>query len=252
MKGGSLVLLVDGVNIEEGLAATPNDTGINELVNNYGLHLNKNVVLDESSGRVSFSSGMYTYQSRYPPWVKILPDNFNKDNAAVADLESVTLPWPGSIDITGTTTEEHTVLVRSSENSWTQENNYDLAPDTQFSPEDIGQHDLAVIASGELNSAYSDQSTEQGKVVLVGDSDFVQERFLNQQRDNLVLFQNLVDSVTLDEDLIKIRSKEVSDRPLENISPIAQSTLKYLNIFGLPAVVVIFGLIRYYTRKRRS
>jgi len=252
MKGGSLLLLVDGVKIEDGLVATQNDTGINDLVNSYGLELNQNVVLDDSCGRVAFNSGMFTFQSQYPAWVKITSENFNQDNVAVSDLESVTLPWPSSVEIIGTSSDQYITLAQSTSESWVQKEQYELRPNSDFSPEDTQQRKMAVMTSGELKSAYSDQSTEQGKVVLVGDSDFVKDRFLSQSKDNMVFLQNLVDSVTLDEDLIKIRSKQVTDRPLEDISAVAQTAVKYFNIFGLPVVVVIFGLIRYYTRKRRS
>lgn len=252
MKGGSLLLLVDGVKIEDGLVATQNNTGINDLVNSYGLELNSDVVLDDSCGRVAFNSGKFTFQSKYPAWVKITPENFNQNNVAVSDLESVTLPWPSSVEITGTSSDQYITLAQSTSESWVQEGQYDLRPNSNFSPRDTRSRKMAVMTSGQLSSAYSEQSTKEGKVVLVGDSDFIKDRFLSQSKDNMVFLQNLVDSLTLDEDLIKIRSKKVSDRPLEDISATAQSAVKYLNIFGLSAVVVIFGLIRYYTRKRRS
>lgn len=252
-QGGSLVLLVDGVTVEEGPKGTSNDTGINAFLEDRGLRLNNNVVLDESSAIVSFNSGRFAFRSRYPAWVKVQKENFDSDNAAVADLESITLPWPSSVDITGTTSERYTVLARTTSNSWTQEDDYKLEPDSDLSPEEeTDQYNLAVMTADKAEDVYSGEAEESGRVILVGDSDFVRERFLNQNRDNLVFFQNLVDSVTLDNDLIKIRSKEISDRPLRDISPVAQTTLKYLNIFGLPVVIVIFGLVRYYIRKRRT
>ena len=252
MKGGSLLVLADGVRIESGLAATPNEIGINNLINNYGLQLNNDLVLDKSSARVNFSSGMMRFHSQYPPWVKVQKKNFNGDNVAVSDLESLTLPWVSSVDITGTSSDNYTVLARSTDGAWTQQNNFRLRPNAEFLPQNTQQYKLAVMTAGEINSAYSDQSTAEGRVILVGDSDFIKERYVGNNQNNLTFFQNLVDVVSLDSDLIKIRSKQVTDRPLRDISGTAKTALKYLNIFGLPVVVVIFGLVRYYIRKKRS
>lgn len=252
MGGGSTIFLVDGVKIDNGVMATQNKTDINNLLENYGLRINNNVVLDTANARVSFRSGLISYQKKYPPWVKVKKENFNKDNVAVADLESLTLPWVSSIEKTSASSGSYITLAQTTPNSWTQEQKYNLRPNKQFMPNSTAQRDLAVMTSGELSSAYSDASTQKGKIIAVGDSDFVKERFLSRNRDNLVFFQNLVDSVTLDSDLIKIRSKEVTDRPLKDISNTAQTTLKYLNIFGLAVVVVIVGVVRYYIRKKRS
>jgi hypothetical protein len=62
----------------------------------------------------------------------------------------------------------------------------------------------------------------------------------------------LVDGTSLDSDLIKIRSKQSSDRSLKDTSDSAKQIIKYANIFGLAVVVVIFGVFRYYLRKKRK
>src|SRR3989339_39872 len=72
-----------------------------------------------------------------------------------------------------------------------------------------------------------------------------------QASDNLVFFQNLVDMLSLDGDLISIRSKTVSSRPIkEDLTDSSRAMIRYINVFGLTMVVVVFGMIRYYIRRK--
>ena len=253
MRGGSLVLMINGVEIEEGLRGVDNETGINELLNEYDIHINNDLVLDYASGRVSFDSGMFSYHSQYPPWPEIQAENFDQDQAALAGLRGVVLPWPSSVDIKATSSDRHTVLAKTTKQAWTQQETYRLQPDSDFQPEEDeqGQFNLAVMLSGNIDSAYSeDLSTEEGRVVVIGNSNFVSDNYA--ARNNSVFFQNLVDSVSLDESLVQIRTKEVTDRPIPNLTGTGKNFIKYSNIFALPIAVVLIGMLKYYLRKRRA
>ena len=109
---------------------------------------------------------------------------------------------------------------------------------------------LAVSVFGNFNSAYDGSKTGDSRLIVVGDSDFVKDGFARNNPDNLVFFQNLVDSLSLDEDLINIRSKGITDRPIKELSDGEKAAIRYLNIFGLTIAVVLFGMIRYYMRRR--
>ena len=254
MDGGALIAWADGIKMNQGVIPEKNETNLNELLGGYGLKLNQDVVLDgQSQGRVSFTSGFMSFSTPYPGWVKIKEENFNQENPAVADLESALLPWPSSLEASSTPEREVQYLAKSSQYSWAAGESYNYQPSSNLKPTgETKQYNLAVLVSGKLESPFGEESTDSGKVVLLGDSDFINKEFLGQSGENLVLAQNLVDSVTLDSDLIKIRSKEVTDRSIEELSDSGRQTLKYLNIFGVAVLVVIFGILRYYLRKRRK
>jgi hypothetical protein len=55
----------------------------------------------------------------------------------------------------------------------------------------------------------------------------------------------------LGDDLIAIRSKGVTERPLKEITEPAKATIRYANIFGLTAAVILFGMARYFLRRRK-
>ncbi len=254
MGGGSLIAWVDGIRMNQGVVPEKNETNLNELLGGYGLKLNQDVILDgQSQGRVSFTSGFMSFSTPYPGWVKIKEENFSQDNPAVADLESALLPWPSSLEASSTPERKVQYLVKSSQYSWSAGVDYNYRPSSDLKPTGkTEQYNLAVLVSGKLQSPFGEESADSGKVILLGDSDFINQEFLGGNGENLVLAQNLVDSVTLDSDLIKIRSKEVTDRSIKELSASGKQTLKYLNIFGVAVLVVIFGILRYYLRKRKK
>lgn len=252
-RGGSLLLLADGVKVEEGLKASSNDVGLNDLLKYYGIKLHNDLVLDRSSGMASFSSGFFSFTTNYPLWPKIIKSGFDQNNAAVANLESLILPWASSIEILSGKNTTVSYLARTTEQAWLQENNYNLDPQQGFVADNkAGHHNLAVSISGKFSGSYNQGSTKSGRIIIVGDSDFVSDRFLQQYPDNLIFFQNLVDSLSLDEDLINIRSKGVSDRPIKELSEVQKATARYLNVFGLTGVIITFGMIRYFLRRKNK
>jgi len=254
IKGGSLLILIDGVKVEEGMIASVNDVGLNSLLENYGIKLNHNLVLDVSNSMASFTQGFLTFSTNYPFWPKVVKNGFDQENTAVAKLESLVLPWASSLEVLTDkidATNQISYLARTTNSAWAQSENFNLNPQQAFTMAGgSNQYTLAASIFGKFNSAYGDNSTETGRLIVVGDSDFVKDGFARNNPNNLIFFQNLVDSLSLDSDLINIRSKGISDRPLKELSEGQKAAVRYLNVFGLTVVVVLFGMVRYYMRRR--
>jgi len=253
MRGGSLFVALDGISVGDGLISTVNDTKLDILLSGYGINVNKNLALDLSSGMASFSSGYFTFSTNYPFWPKIIKSGFDPENASVAKLESVLLPWVSTVNVDESKQDSNnkiSYLVQTSENSWTQEDNFNLDPQQRLTPTNKAKKSVAVSVFGKFNSLYGNVSTDSGRIIVIGDSDFAVDGFLNQSPDNAILFQNLIDSLSLDEDLINIRSKGVTSRPIKELTDSSRITIRYLNVFGLTVVVIIFGMVRYYMRKK--
>jgi ABC-type uncharacterized transport system involved in gliding motility auxiliary subunit len=83
----------------------------------------------------------------------------------------------------------------------------------------------------------------------VGDADFCQDQGI-RGGSNLTFFMNIVDWLTQDESLITIRSREVTSRPLDEVSDGRRRLIKYANIFGPPILVVLIGLWRWRNRRQ--
>lgn len=259
VRGGALLVLADGVSIGEGLLATKNTTGLETLLSGYGITLNQDLVGDTRSGMASFTQGFITFSSNYAFWPKINSQGFNQDSSAVSNLENVILPWSSSVEIdTSKINEgEFSYLANTTSQGWQVTENFNTSPNNANIPQgDRKTHYLAAFVNGSLPNPYFEADSGNtndrfnGRIVVVGDSDFARDNFLRNSPDNLTLFLNLVDILSFDEDLITIRSKGVTSRPIKELSDSSKATIRYTNIFGLTIMVIAFGLIRYFMRRR--
>lgn len=254
LAGNSLMILADGIDITDGLVTTENSSGIDKLLKKHGVILNKDVVMDVSNGKVSFSSGFMQFFTGYPAWVKVIKDNFNQNNSAVSELESATFPWASSLEIVEDIDDgkEVVYLAKTTKMAWKQSGDFNLNP-KEVGTRGSEQYSLAFLLSGKFTSAYDeDLTTDNGRLLVVGDSDFVNDDFIKRNQGNLVLFQNLIDSITLGDDLIKIRSKGITDRSIKELDATQKKYFKYGNIFGITLIVIIGGMLRYFLRKRKK
>ncbi|MFQ6043638.1 MAG: hypothetical protein ACE5PV_22520, partial [Candidatus Poribacteria bacterium] len=235
----------------------------------------------------SSAGGMrVSYSLPYPYWPKIIKQNFSQKSAITNQLESLVLPWTSSVEIVaseegGVKAEE---LVKSTEHAWTVQGRYDLNPQQRFyqTPSERKSYPLAVELSGKFKSFYAGkeipkvenddkkksssseneserktvEESKETKIIVVGNSNFIANNILGglggrQAEANMIFFQNLVDWLTLGEELINIRSRGVTDRPLkENLSEATKSFIKFSCTLGVPIVIVIFAFVRFYMRKR--
>jgi ABC-2 type transport system permease protein len=90
------------------------------------------------------------------------------------------------------------------------------------------------------------------KLIVVGNSLFITENFPAEFDGNRIFFLNAVDWFTIGDYLIGIRSRESTDRPLRVISEEAKTALRFINILGVSILVGLFGLSRFYLRRRRK
>lgn len=256
MKGRPVIFLIDGVNVDPQSGAAANEISLEKLLAPYGADIRHDLIADESNGRASFSApgGSYylTYQVKYPLWPKLLPENFDKDNVMVSGLSSIILPWASSLDIKEPEGGARVaVLAKSTPKAISQSENFNLEPDTALpGNQEMKQYPLVALITGHLKSPLGQGETDSAKVVVVGDSDFVSDMFSGPVSDNLAFFQNLVDGLALDADLINIRSKGTVERSIKPFSSGPKETMRYLNIFLFAVLALIFGFIRYFLRRR--
>jgi ABC-2 type transport system permease protein len=274
MRGGRALFLVDGTTIpEEGpLVAVPAKTGLDSLLVDYGVRVNPDIVVDRQCGSATFSTGFFRYTVPYVLWPMVNKAGFSEESPITNRLERVVFPWVSSIDTLATAGTGHKaqVLVKSSSQSWTETKRMDLNPQRDFTPTTpVEPRDLAVQVSGTFRSLFAGRqpplpgegearwdgtaldSSPQTQMIAIGSSRFVESDYLSQYPENAVLFLNAVDWLTLGESLIGIRSRVVTARPLEEISEGARSSIRFGATFGIPILLIVWGLARRYTRSSR-
>jgi len=282
MRGGKVAFLLDKVDADLQMGrAMPVRLNLDEWLEQYGVHVNDDLIGDlQNPGMLSVTQqeGFFQMVTQVAyPFIPNLRD-FNRDIVMVKDLERVGLYYASSVDTSvarlhGLRAEP---LIYSSPRTMIEEGNYNINPQQQWKPEDFdrGQQILAAVVYGPFHSYFagkpipapSDSAdapvpslgdttrslSPETRLVVVGDGEFFVDRKGGNDRDNLLFFQNMVDWLMQDEDLIGIRSREVTDRPLRAVSEPTKRVVKYANILGSPLLVVVFGLVAWQARRRRK
>jgi ABC-type uncharacterized transport system involved in gliding motility auxiliary subunit len=103
--------------------------------------------------------------------------------------------------------------------------------------------------SGEFSSFYGPQKGA-GRLALFGNSYFVQDDLLQESGAALVL--NTFDWLMGDDELLAMRGRGLSFALLnEDIGSLKRNIIKYGNIFGGPALLILLGLIIWQKREKK-
>lgn len=288
MHGGNAIFLIDTLDLGEGLVANPvNNPDLSQFLEHFGVKVETNLVLDTLHENASFTQGFVQFILPYPLWPKLV--NFSAQNPIVSKLESFVLPWSSSLSIQTKEGLNLETLAQTSKDGFVQSGNFNLDPNQAFSlPAETKSYDMVVLVSGVLRSFFEGKgippvteglsesvaepttnasqvseskvpeatpqtsSESERRFIVMGDSDFISDGFVNRFPQNLDLALNMVDYLTLDDALIDIRSKGASDRPLKVLSDSARASVKYFGILGMPIAVAVYGILRLHFRKRKS
>lgn len=270
MKGGSLVLFNDPINIGDNLQPISNTTNINDFIQNFGIKVNSELLLSADNEIANFSTGYTAFITPYPFWVRIPASGFSQDFPAVANLGGAVLPWVGSLTIDRSKVSEGSLLefVKTSKNSFAQKGNLNVEPGRELNPnkEDLKEFTVAALVRGRLKSLTSNnqgvkktlrqnesiiEETRSGAAVaVVADSDFVSDYFIRRYAGNAALALNTIEAVSTDKSLSEIRSKGSNFKPLKEISDTEKSLIKWSNVIALPLLIILLGVARNLWRSR--
>ncbi|MDI6733627.1 MAG: Gldg family protein [Planctomycetota bacterium] len=284
MKDKNIFFLIDTVNVTpEVFMPMVRKHNLEDMLEHYGVKIKKNLVLDgRSHSVVQFSQQFFTFATNYPLWPKVVRENMARDNSIVNRLETVAFPWVGSVEIIKdrVTGMEAIELLKTTPQSWTQEDNYNIDYQRLAGPQtgEFKQHTLAALVRGKFKSFFAEkpipppkstldttssvevnkerqtikECSKGGTILVVGDSDFITDNLLGGREGNLSFILNACDWATLGGDLIGIRAKETAFKPLKEISPPSRLFCKIVNIGLVPCLFIIYGLLRYLWRQREK
>ena len=251
-EGKKIFLAQSGVNTDiQTQQATPIESNIFDFLKLYNLKLKKNLILDGKCGSVQVQERRGIFMMNRPMEYPFFPmvDTFNSSEIIVSDLEQVLPFFPSEIEIDSSKNDNIlgvTRLFSSSENSGLMENNFILSPDPQQNPflNLLGQ-------SGKLISAIS-RLTNGGELLLVSDSRFLGDNGGMSVEGNLVFLMNSVDYLAGDKDLISLRSREITNRPLDEIEDSSKKNWKYINMLLPSFLIMSFGFWRMRKEKFKA
>jgi gliding-associated putative ABC transporter substrate-binding component GldG len=276
MKGGKVAFLVNKVNAElQQSQAQPSPLRIDDWTSNYGFKVENDLVVDRKCGMINVQQRMggFTMSNavNYPFFPQV--SKFDKTNPISRDLENIMLFFPSTIDTTLAKAKGLTLtpLAYTSNKTMLQRGRFDISPMQRFSPAELreGPYPLAAAISGKFRSFFENKSVPRGdstapventtivtespdtRLIVIGDGHLALDTYASDP-SNITFLVNAVDWMSLDEGLIQIRTRDVTNRPLADVSEGVKTSIKYANMIGPATLVILIGVIRWQMRRRRK
>lgn len=232
--------------------AIPSETGLEGLLEQHGVAASGDMVFDLlSSQHVSTQRGFFSVVQPYPLW----PIAFRGDDHVTnRDLANVTFGW--AAPFTWDDSAQAAALWVTTEGGGTRPGGGMIDPSMELasSQDELGVHVLAVAI--EPNPVADAEGAESGgaggRIVAVGDADFLEDRFAQASPQNLVFAANAIDWLAQDESLIGIRSKTRTPPQLAFESEFGKSALKWGMLAGMPLLFAAAGFLRVTGRAARA
>ncbi|MBU3924829.1 GldG family protein [Patescibacteria group bacterium] len=246
-NGGNLVVLTEMVNVDKqnNLNAAPVKNNINELVKNYGVTINEDLIYDRYNSSITYSQGFFTVSKPYPFFVSAQKENFG-DSASLSGLQAIIFPWVSSLTLADSADYAARSLVASSNQSDSVSGAFNLLPDAALpAPKGVKK---TIVAFSQPKA----EDSKSGLVYVIGGSEFVSSNFIGSAPDNKTFFINLIDSVSNSVNLSSIRAKSIVDRPIKDLDETEKNYWKFISIFGAALLLDICGFFRIMKRKKAN
>lgn len=259
ISGGKVAFFIDKTFINLQLQ-NAKDISINldSLMTSYGIKVNNDLIGDKQAGIITVrqQKGFYTIANpiKYP----FLPHvtNLDRTSPVAQKIEFVDLYFTSSLDtsLAAGKNIDLKVLARTSGEAFVQSGNYDIMAERDIEEYNYNSANLPLIAllKGSFTSHFDlNKKGAESRLIVSGDAEFFQENKFGAE-DNINLFLNLIDWLAADEALISIRSKDITQRPLDKIDETSKTIIKWLNIVFVPFLVAALGILRWRSNKNRK
>ena len=226
-NGGKALLMLDP-SIKLGKDDTNENTGLDAMLESWGVTLDKDLALDTSGiGRV-FGIG---------PEVPVVTNY--ESQAIVNPMKDIPTAFPlvRTLDIKNTDKTTVEKLFSTGENSFATTNL--SSGRITLNPKTDKKGPLLLAAAGTYN--------KNGRFVVVGSSTWLGNSLIRFQ-GNRDLFLNMMNWLSADEDLISIRPKEPSNQPL-NVNAQRARMMFWLSVVFFPLAIVGIGLGTWWKRR---
>ncbi len=288
VSGKGVVFLVDGMAMQapQGMQQMPqaasmkmaqaNESGLGKILEAYGFKIGQDFVFDPQNVPGPIDLGGRPMLRNLPFFVAAeMPED--KDLIVLAGIRGAVFPYPSSVDLVGPlkdAKEEKGKLWKlawSSKDSWKHTGFFVLSAGMTIEPsKDRGQFALGYAYQGPIKSAFAPanapevsdpkapltQSPKPVRVIVIGDSDFANDEYMQLARMGLSyygagaqLLFNAIAWTVEDEALAPLRAKNITPRPIKVASEASAAFLQWGNVLGLPLAFCVFGLVRWRIRR---
>ena len=254
-RGGNVLLAQNRIKTDLSTQqANPIESDIFALLDSYGLHIEPNLVLDLNCGKVNVQQNLGFLRIPVPMDYPFLPiikkKSFNSDIVMVSGLEALRLMFPSELTYNDSLFNI-TPLFTSSNQSTTMQEFFNLNPDPNANPS-FRQLNENGKTLGAVAEVIQEDSGILSQIILITDSKFMSDDGGGGAGENHIFIMNAVDYILGDRELIALRSREITSRPLEELEDAEKSRWKWANILFPSILVMGFGFIRLKRESGRS
>lgn len=248
-SGGSALFLIDTLQINPRLlTASLNSNSFADFLKEYGVDVQQDIVYDlRLNETINFSGGMINLLVPYPFWPRVV----SSDAASITSrIESMVIPWASSIsidkDVLSKSGYDASVLFTTTKFGGRQTDSFVVSPESQLPQKDLGPQIVALSLTGREDP----QATKTGRMIIVGDSDFISDQFVQSMPENAAFAVEAISWLGQEESLAGIQIKQKAERRLlfENGTQLA--VVKYGNMLFAFLVPIGFGAFRLIRRRR--
>ena len=269
MTGKGVLVLASSAEpqLQAGFVMQPVDNYANDWVlSDLGVSVEPGLVMDQQASRITVNQQQAGFAFRsvvdFPFIANVV--NINPSSVVTQGLEGMSMPFAAPL-LWVEQGKGKTTLLTSSEWSAVQDGPpFDVNPllsmRERFAGLQMSPQALMLAWEGAMASAFQTPVSkgdeyiprvEQGRLIVSGSSALLDNEFISG--DNTVLILNMLDWLSHDEALIELRSKGVTQRPLEPLEKQGRTFFKVVWIFALPMLLLMMAGWRWLTiRKRRA
>ena len=266
-EGGKVLILMDPVLIDQQrMRGSANNPGMINWLRDYGIDVGTDVVLDfQAHETLGFGTPGGVINLPYPYWVQVP----TSESAISGGSAGAVFPWASSIEITNRYSDEVrdaeiTPLLTTFDTAGVDLDYDDLSPRSprldDLSQTELGERHLAVSITGRrcppLKAVCEIDPENVFRLIVATDSDFISEQMAGGRQprypDHILLGLNWIDWLAQEDALAQIRGKGERFRPLVFSSDLHKSIVQYGNIIGVPALIILIGLIRFFLRRNTT
>lgn len=132
---------------------------------------------------------------------------------------------------------------------WKEE--YTPPPSGEEIPDDMSPAEAFKASVASLPIVENVPTAKPGKLLVVGCYKMFEDQLL-RENGSLDLFTNVIDAFTLGGELIKVRSHQPVVKRIKTISGTEKLWYRFLTVFLVPVLLVIFGLVRALWRRKEK
>lgn len=267
-KGKSAAIMLDRYSVDprsfEQVPIGPRSSTheVYDLLKTYGIEISSSLVADVSCASLNVQEQRGIFSFSMPIKYPFVPElmNLSFESAISKNIAGVILPFTSKIAITQKPGFKSLVIAQSSKMSWQEKEPLNLNPRRNWGEEKIepdGPYALLAEFRGTLpgseqksNENKEENKASESRLFVSGSSAFLWDEFLSPQ--NQMLGLNIVDWMLADSALLEMRSRNFQDAPIDvDLSDTLRLMIKFGNIFGVPLLLILYGLIRWRLRESK-